>query len=102
VRGSRAATHLIEEGWLVSPFELGWKDDWVDVRDHDQVGERGLVLVSPIIGYTLLPTGRPHTTGSGAEVLDLDYQGYRHSTRSLRNPATILLCDFVSVEFVVT
>jgi hypothetical protein len=29
---------------LVRPFALGWKDDWVDVRD--QVGESLFVLVS--------------------------------------------------------
>ena len=33
---------------------------------------------------------RPHSTESGAEVLELDYQGDFQATRSARNPATIL------------
>ena len=50
----------------------------------------------------MLPTGRPHSTGSGAEVLELDYQGVSHSTRSARNPATILQSDLLGFANPVT
>ena len=36
-----------------------------------------------------------HSTESGAEVLELDYQGDFQATRSARNPATILQSDLL-------
>ena len=43
-----------------------------------------------------------HSTGSEAEVLELDYQGHFQATRSARNPATILQSDLLGFATPVT